>query len=348
MSKGQSMCDESIITGESMPVEKKVGSIVIGGTLNQNGLLIIEATHVGNDTALSQIVRLVEEAQTSKAPIQQLADRIAGIFVPLVCSVSLLTLFAWFIIGYFKFSIIKYYSPYHRETDHDVSNLEMTVELAFQFAITVLCVSCPCALGLATPTAVMVGTGAGATNGILIKGGEPLETAYKIKTIVFDKTGTITQGVPSVTKFCKFLTEKTFPLVDFLNLIASAENSSEHSLAKAVVNFSKRVLKKESFSKCVNFEAVPGCGLKTKIIYKPAPIVADIIETSSNKLNTSDIKELEDLSFWFSKSETNNESVIEKKEVLSDGTSVYNVLIGKQRIFMSKLIYFQAHKAKKY
>lgn len=348
MSKGQSMCDESIITGESMPVEKKVGSIVIGGTLNQNGLLIIEATHVGNDTALSQIVRLVEEAQTSKAPIQQLADRIAGIFVPLVCSVSLLTLFAWFIIGYFKFSIIKYYSPYHRETDHDVSNLEMTVELAFQFAITVLCVSCPCALGLATPTAVMVGTGAGATNGILIKGGEPLETAYKIKTIVFDKTGTITQGVPSVTKFCKFLTEKTFPLVDFLNLIASAENSSEHSLAKAVVNFSKRVLKKESFSKCVNFEAVPGCGLKTKIIYKPEPIVADIIETSSNKLNTSDIKELEDLSFWFSKSETNNESVIEKKEVLSDGTSVYNVLIGKQRIFMSKLIYFQAHKAKKY
>jgi Cu+-exporting ATPase len=348
MSKGQSLCDESIITGESMPVEKKVGSIVIGGTLNQNGLLIIEATHVGNDTALSQIVRLVEEAQTSKAPIQQLADRIAGIFVPLVCSVSLLTLFAWFIIGYFKFSIIKYYSPYHRETDHDVSNLEMTVELAFQFAITVLCVSCPCALGLATPTAVMVGTGAGATNGILIKGGEPLETAYKIKTIVFDKTGTITQGVPSVTKFCKFLTEKTFPLVDFLNLIASAENSSEHSLAKAVVNFSKRVLKKESFSKCVNFEAVPGCGLKTKIIYKPEPIVADIIETSTNKLNTSGIKELEDLSFWFSKSETNNESVIEKKEVLSDGTSVYNVLIGKHRTLMYILTYSQAYKARKY
>ena len=323
------MCDESIITGESMPVEKKVGSIVIGGTLNQNGLLIIEATHVGNDTALSQIVRLVEEAQTSKAPIQQLADRIAGIFVPLVCSVSLLTLFAWFIIGSYRFKIIKAYSPYHRDTDHDVSNLEMTVELAFQFAITVLCVSCPCALGLATPTAVMVGTGAGATNGILIKGGEPLETAYKIKTIVFDKTGTITQGVPSVTKFCKFLTEKTFPLVDFLNLIASAENSSEHSLARAVVDFSKRVLKKESFSKCLNFEAVPGCGLKTKIIYKPEPIIADIIESSNNKLNTSSIKEFEDLSFWYSKAESNNENVIEKKEVSIDGTSVYNVLIGE-------------------
>ena len=271
------MCDESIITGESMPVEKKMGSIVIGGTLNQNGMLIIEATHVGNDTALSQIVRLVEEAQTSKAPIQQLADRIASIFVPLVCSVSLLTLIAWLLIGVFKFNLIKYYSPYHRETDHDVSRMEMTVELAFQFAITVLCVSCPCALGLATPTAVMVGTGAGATNGILIKGGEPLETAYKIKTIVFDKTGTITQGVPSVTKFCKFVGEKALPLVDFLTLIASAENSSEHSLAKAVVDFSKRLLKKDSFSKCINFEAVPGCGLKTKVIYK-SEITAEITD----------------------------------------------------------------------
>lgn len=130
----------------------------------------MEATHVGKDTALSQIVRLVEEAQTSKAPIQQYADRIAGIFVPIVCTVSLLTLFVWCLIGKFRFDLIKYYSPYHRDSGHPVTNSEMTIELAFQFAITVLCVSCPCALGLATPTAVMVGTGVGAVNGILIKG----------------------------------------------------------------------------------------------------------------------------------------------------------------------------------
>jgi Cu+-exporting ATPase len=239
---GQSMCDESIITGEAMPVEKNVGSIVIGGTMNQNGMLIIRATHVGQDTALSQIVRLVEEAQTSKAPIQQYADKIASLFVPFVCAASMLTLLAWCVIGLVRFDLIKYYSPYHRNTGHDVSNLEMTIELAFQFAITVLCVSCPCALGLATPTAVMVGTGAGATNGILIKGGEPLELACRIRTIVFDKTGTITQGVPSVVRFFKLVSEEFLSARDLLTLVASAENSSEHSLGKAIVKFCKKAL----------------------------------------------------------------------------------------------------------
>lgn len=266
--EGHSACDESIITGESLPVEKKIGSILIGGTINQTGVLTMCATHVGKNTALSQIVRLVEDAQSSKAPIQQYADRIAGIFVPIVCSVSLLTLLVWSLIGVFRFELIKYYSPYHRDTGHPVSNMEMTIELAFQFAITVLCVSCPCALGLATPTAVMVGTGVGATNGILIKGGEPLELAYKIKTIVFDKTGTITQGVPSVYKFCRFISEDTLPLKDLMNIIGSAENSSEHSLAKAVINFVKKSLKTEKFFKCSNFQAVPGCGLKSKVLYK--------------------------------------------------------------------------------
>ena len=330
--QGQSMCDESIITGESMPVEKKLGSIVIGGTINQNGLLIIEATHVGKDTALSQIVRLVEEAQTSKAPIQQYADKIASIFVPLVCSVSLLTLIIWCFIGFFRFDLIKYYSPYHRETDHNVSNLEMTIELAFQFAITVLCVSCPCALGLATPTAVMVGTGVGATNGILIKGGEPLETAYKIKTVVFDKTGTITQGVPSVTKFCKFIDEKQFALVDYLNIIASAESSSEHSLAKAVVDFCKKHLGKQTFSKCLNFEAVPGCGLKTKVIYKPESSQSGDVARAEITIDTSSLKEYEDFSWWYKSKPAEN---VGNQEVLNDGSRVYNVLIGN-REWMSR------------
>lgn len=316
--QGQSACDESIITGESLPVEKKAGSILIGGTINQTGLLIMRATHVGKDTALSQIVRLVEEAQTSKAPIQQLADRIAGIFVPLVCSVSLLTLIVWCLIGIFRFDLIKFYSPYHRETNHPVNSIEMTVELAFQFAITVLCVSCPCALGLATPTAVMVGTGAGATNGILIKGGEPLETAYKIKTIVFDKTGTITQGVPSVTKVIKFVNDQTMTFRDILNLIASAEKGSEHSLAKAVIEFAKLNLKKDNFYKCVNFQAVPGCGLKTKVIKQ---------EDNIDNLENLNIKEVEDLSWWF---EENNKKVFGKQTDEDPNAKSYEVLIGNR------------------
>lgn len=318
--QGESVVDESIITGESMPVKKKPGCIVIGGTINQNGSLIIEATHVGKDTALSQIVRLVEEAQTSKAPIQQLADRIAGYFVPVVCLVSLMTLFIWCIIGWLRFDLIRFYSPYHREDDEDVSNLEMTVELAFQFAITVLCVSCPCALGLATPTAVMVGTGTGATNGILIKGGEPLETAYKVKTVVFDKTGTITQGIPSVTKYFKFISEDKMPSRIFLNLIASAENISEHSLAKAVVKFCSKALKSENFSKCTNFQPVPGCGLKTRVLYKPDNIAdPELIYR---------ITEYEDMHKFIKPSQ--NEEKLKNVEKSADGFNNYEVLIGNR------------------
>ena len=174
VTSGISSCDESLITGESMPVTKKVKSIVIGGSINLNGTLLI-----GKDTALNQIVKLVEDAQTSKAPIQELADKIAGLFVPFVITVSLLTLVVWIIIGYSKFDVMIKYSPYFT-VNRDRSKHETIFELAFQLSITVLSIACPCALGLATPTAVMVGCGIGAVNGILIKGAKPLELSRNV------------------------------------------------------------------------------------------------------------------------------------------------------------------------
>jgi Cu+-exporting ATPase len=206
--EGASAVDESMLTGESMPVDKKVGDGVVGATINKDGLLKFRATKVGKDTALAQIIKLVEQAQGSKAPIQRLADSVAAVFVPVVVTIALIAFIAWFaIIG----------KPF---------------VFALEASISVLVIACPCALGLATPTAIMVGTGKGAQNGILIKSAASLERAYRIETIVFDKTGTLTQGTPTVTDVVSL---DGVSQDEVLRLAASAEKGSEHPVGQAIV-----------------------------------------------------------------------------------------------------------------
>lgn len=238
---GNSSVDESFITGESMPVVKKPGSSVIGGSVNQLGAMIIRATHVGQDSMLAQIVRLVEEAQTSKAPLQQTADKIAGFFVPGVVCLTVVVFFVWTVIGASQ--------PSAGPTDW-----ETVLRKAFENAITVLAIACPCSLGLATPTAIMVGTGVGARNGILIKGGEALEVAQKVRnwkpwvsicfqvnTVVFDKTGTITEGRPRVVKVVPLLNPDQLSVAQLVAVAGAAESNSEHPIGNAVTSFAKNV-----------------------------------------------------------------------------------------------------------
>uniref|UniRef100_A0A453NLN2 HMA domain-containing protein n=1 Tax=Aegilops tauschii subsp. strangulata TaxID=200361 RepID=A0A453NLN2_AEGTS len=207
--KGQSHVNESMITGEARPIAKKPGDKVIGGTVNDNGFIIVKATHVGSETALSQIVQLVEAAQLARAPVQRLADKISRFFVPTVVVAAFLTWLGWFIPG-----------QLHLYPQQWIPKAMDSFELALQFGISVLVVACPCALGLATPTAVMVATGKGASLGVLIKGGNALEKAHKIKTIIFDKTGTLTKGKPSVVQTKTF---SKIPLLELCDLTASAE-----------------------------------------------------------------------------------------------------------------------------
>ncbi|XP_068123226.1 copper-transporting ATPase 2 isoform X2 [Hyperolius riggenbachi] len=279
--EGTSMADESLITGEPMPVRKKPGSIVISGSINAHGSVLVEATHVGSDTTLAQIVKLVEEAQMSKAPIQQLADKISGYFVPFIIVVSVVTLLAWITVGFVNFSIILKYFPNYSKT---ISKAEVIIRVAFQTSITVLSIACPCALGLATPTAVMVGTGVAAQNGILIKGGEPLEMAHKINTVMFDKTGTITHGVPKVMRVLLLGDVSRVPLKRMLAVVGTAEASSEHPLGMAITKYCKEELGTESLGYCTDFQAVPGCGISCKVNN-----VESVLQKSEEGLNEQNV-----------------------------------------------------------
>ena len=232
--EGSTSIDESMLTGESIPVEKNIGSTVIGASINKSGFIKYKATKVGKDTALAQIVKLVEEAQGTKAPIAKMADIIAAYFVPTVMALAIIATVGWLIAG--------------------ESNV-----FALTIFISVLVIACPCALGLATPTAIMVGTGKGAENGVLIKGGEALETTYKIDTIVFDKTGTITEGKPKVTDIiCNGIKEE-----EVLVLAASAEKGSEHPLGEAIVREAED--RSLEFKSLEHFKAVPGHGIEVTI-----------------------------------------------------------------------------------
>lgn len=232
--EGKSSFDESAITGESIPVPKQEGDTIVSASMNKSGLIRAKATKVGEDTTIAQIIRLVEEASSSKAPIAKMADKIAGVFVPTVITIALITGIIWLISG-------------------------ATFEFAMSTAIAVLVISCPCALGLATPVAIMVGTGKGAENGILIKSGDALETAHQIDTVVLDKTGTITQGKPVVTDII-CAAGKNADKTQLLQIAGSLEKGSEHPLAEAIVNYC--VTNNISLEKVTDFNALFGKGIE--------------------------------------------------------------------------------------
>ncbi|HPZ04923.1 MAG TPA: heavy metal translocating P-type ATPase [Clostridiales bacterium] len=233
--EGDSAVDESMLTGESLPVEKTAGDHVVGATINRFGTFRLEATRVGKDTVLSQIIKMVEDAQGSKSPIQKIADRVSGVFVPVVLAIALVTLLAWYLIaGDLTGGIVS--------------------------AVSVLVIACPCALGLATPTAIMAGTGKGAENGILIKGGEHLEMTYRLNAVVLDKTGTITKGQPEVTDVIPL---GSMDRGELLRMAAAAEKNSEHPLGEAIYEQGKK--ESGTVPEAEQFAAIPGKGVRAVV-----------------------------------------------------------------------------------
>jgi Cu+-exporting ATPase len=238
VTSGQSAVDESMLTGEPIPVEKTVDDRVIGGTINRLGSFSYRATAVGSESVLAQIVRLMRDAQGSRAPIQRMADRISAVFVPVVLSIAVAVFVVWFIAG-----------------------AESQVARAVAASISVLIIACPCAMGLAVPTAVMVASGRGAELGILIKGGEPLELTSQLATVVFDKTGTITEGKPTVRAIHSFDSSRSEH--ELLSYVASVERNSEHPLAEAIVKYAQS--KEVSLQPALEFESVTGKGVRARV-----------------------------------------------------------------------------------
>lgn len=267
--EGYSTIDESMVTGESIPVEKKVGDLVIGSTINKQGAFKFEATKVGSETMLSQIIKMVENAQGSKTKIQELADTISGIFVPAVLGISTLSLLLWALVG-------SLFLPF-----------STALSLGLSAFVGVLVIACPCALGLATPTAIVVSTGRGAQKGILIKDASALEILSKVNTVIFDKTGTLTKGKPEVTDTIS--DDKNFPEDEILKLAASSEKGSEHPLAEAIVK--KAESKNITLIKPSEFEAVEGKGVKAKVSDKNL-IIGNLKLMNENNISVSHVADL--------------------------------------------------------
>ncbi|CZR97488.1 MULTISPECIES: heavy metal translocating P-type ATPase [Clostridioides] len=258
--EGYTSVDESMLTGESIPVEKNVGSKVTGASINKNGVIKFKAEKIGGDTALAQIIKLVEDAQGTKAPIAKLADTVSGYFVPIVISIAVVASLLWFLVG------------------------GKDIVFVLTIFISVLVIACPCALGLATPTAIMVGTGKGAENGILIKGGEALESAHKVNTVIFDKTGTITEGKPKVTDIVLNNVEEEY----LIKIASSAEKGSEHPLGEAIVRYGEE--ENIKLEKVDDFKAIPGAGIQV-IINKENILLGNKKLMNDNNILLEDLEE---------------------------------------------------------